>query len=159
MAALKVGEKAPEFTLKSAEGKDVQLKDLLKPGKYLIIAFFPAAFSSTCSDEMGMFQEFYPQLQERNANIVGISVDNHHSLQAFAESLHIGYPLLSDFHPKGKVAASYGVMRDTGSAGRALFIVDAKGVIRYSYVSPTAENPGVDRLFDALDGMASGSKS
>jgi peroxiredoxin len=153
MAALEVGAKAPDFELKDTEGKSVRLSHLLKDGKPVILAFYPAAFSSVCGDEMSLFQEAQGEFARLDAKIVGISVDNYWSTAAFAKANGITFPLLSDFHPKGAVAAKYGVMRDDGTAERALFIIDTSGVIRYSYVSPVAQNPGADRLIEALEKM------
>lgn len=159
MAALQVGAKAPDLEL-MAQGKvPTKLSDLLTEGKNLIIAFYPAAWSPVCGDELTLFQEFLQEFERLNAKVVGISVDNVWSIGAFAESKGITFPLLSDFHPKGEVAAKYGVMRDDGVSERALFIIDPKGIIRYSYVSPLRENPGIDRLIDALEKMEQGEQS
>jgi peroxiredoxin len=129
----------------------VRLSDLLKDGKPVILAFYPAAFSPVCGDEMSLYQEVRDEFERLNAKIVGISVDNYWSVAAFAKAKGITFPLLSDFHPKGAVAQKYGVMRDDGIAERALFIIDPQGIIRYSYVSPILQNPGADRLLDELE--------
>ncbi len=156
MAALEVGTKAPDFDLKAAQGDNVRLSDLLAEGRYVILAFYPAAWSPVCGDEMTLFQEFLDEFEALNAKLVGISVDNVWAVQAWAESKGITFPLLCDFHPKGAAAEQYGVMRDDGVSERALFIVDADGIIQYAYVSPIAENPGVDRLFEALESLQKG---
>ena len=156
MAALEVGTKAPDFELKAAQGDNVRLSDLLAEGGYVILAFYPAAWSPTCGDEMTLFQEFLDEFEALNAKLVGISVDNVWAVQAWAESKAITFPLLCDFHIKGAVAEQYGVMRDDGVTERALFVVDPEGTIRYSYVSPITENPGVDCLFDVLEELEEG---
>ncbi len=156
MTALESGSRAPDFELKAAQGDNVRLSDLLGEGKYVILAFYPAAWSPTCGDEMTLFQEFLDEFERLNAKLVGISVDNVWAVQAWAENKGITFPLLCDFHPKGTVAELYGVMRDDGVSERALFIVDPEGIIQYSYVSPIAENPGVDRLLDVLDKLQEG---
>ncbi len=156
MTALESGSRAPDFELKTAQGDIFRLADLLKQGKYVILVFYPAAWSATCGDQMTLLQEFLDDLQRLNAELVGISVDNTWAVQAWAEAKGITFSLLCDFHPKGTVAEQYGVMRDDGVTERALFIVDAEGVIQYSYVSPIAENPGVDRLFDVLERLQEG---
>lgn len=153
MAALAVGTKAPDFELASQDKSPVRLSQMLKEGKNVVLAFYPAAFSSVCGDEMALFQEFQDEFARLNARTVGISVDNTHANQAWAESKGITFPLLSDFWPHGAVAQKLGVFREDGLAERALFIVDPEGVIRYSYVSPIAENPGVDRLLEALEAL------
>ena len=156
MAALETGSKAPDFELPTTDKGTLKLSEALQEGNYLILAFYPAAFSPVCGDELAMLQEFSGDLGKLNAAPVGISVDNAWSNSAFAESKGIAFPLLSDFHPKGAVATLYGVMREDGITERALFIVDPEGTIRYSYVSPLRENPGVDRLFDALEELKKG---
>ncbi len=154
MPALQVGANAPDFELKASGGRTIRLSELLKEGKRVIIAFYLAAFSSVCSDEMSVFQEALDEFSRLGANLIAISVDNIWSVEAFAKAKGITYPLLSDFHPKGAAAAKYGVMNDKlGLAERALFIVDPQGIVRYSYVSPMPENPGADRLLDALEKM------
>jgi peroxiredoxin len=156
MTALSVGSKAPDFKLKDTKGVEVTLGDLLKASKAIILAFYPAAWSSVCGSEMTLYQEVRDEFRQMGADIVGISEDNVHSIDAWAQQIGIGFPLLSDFSPKGVVATQYGVLRDDGTAERALFIVSADGTIRYSYVSPIRENPGADRLFDALEKMHAG---
>ena len=151
MAALEVGTKAPDFELKAAQGDNVRLSDLLAEGRYVTLAFYPAAWSPVCGDEMTLFQEFLDEFEALNTRLAGISVDNVWAVQAWAQTKGITFPLLCDFHPKGAVAEQYGVMRDDGVTERALFVVDPEGTVRYSYVSPITENPGVDRLFDVLE--------
>jgi len=156
MAALESGAEAPQFELTAAQGDTVRLSDLLADGRYVILAFYPAAWSPTCGDEMTLFQEFLDEFDQLNADPVGISVDNVWTVRAWAENRGITFPLLCDFHPKGAVADLYGVMRDDGVAERALFLVDPEGIIRYSYVSPIAETPGVDQLLDTLESLQEG---
>jgi peroxiredoxin len=155
MSALEVGAKAADFELTDTKGEKVRLYDLLKEGQPVILVFYPAAFSPVCGDEMSLYQETLGEFRRLGAKVVGISVDNHWSTAAFATQKGIAFPLLSDFHPKGEVARKYGVMRDDGITERALFIVDPAGTVRYSYVSPILENPGADRLLEALEQMRS----
>jgi len=151
MTALAVGQKAPDFELKAIDEKITSLTDLLDEGKYLILAFYPAAWSGPCGNEMNLFNEVLEEFEKLNAKLVGISVDNFFSIKAWADEYGFKFTLLSDFHPKGEVAKQYGVLRDDGVAERALFIIDPEGIVRYSYVSPILENPGADRLFEALE--------
>ena len=154
MPALEVGARAPDFELKASGEQTIRLSELLKEGREVVVAFYPAAFSPVCGDELSVFQEVLDEFERLNAQVIAISVDNIWSVGAFAKAKGITFPLLADFHPKGAVADNYGVMNhELGLAERALFIVDAQGVIRYSYVSPMLENPGADRLLDALEHM------
>ena len=158
MQALQVGAKAPDFELKAAGGEAIRLSELLKEGKSVILAFYAGAWSSVCGSEMTLFQETLDEFKRLGADLVGISEDNAFSIQAWAEAKGLTFLLLSDFNPRGKVAREYGVLREDGMAERALFVVDPKGVIRYSYVSPIKENPGADRLVEALEKMRAESK-
>jgi mycoredoxin-dependent peroxiredoxin len=151
MPALKVGDEAPDFELKNAQGEPVRFSELVKEQDYTILAFFPAAFSSVCTTELNVFQETAGDFRDLGAAMVGISVDNHHSLREFAQQNGLGFLLLSDFHPQGQVAATYGVLHDDGMTERALFIVDENRKIRYSYVSERKLNPGVDELLATLE--------
>jgi peroxiredoxin (alkyl hydroperoxide reductase subunit C) len=96
-----------------------------------------------------------PLFQEYNAQVLAISVDGRWSHRAFAESRNLGFPLLSDFEPKGAVARTYGVYdSEAGICRRALFVVDGEGVIRWSYVSPSDVNPGADGILSALESLS-----
>ena len=91
---------------------------------------------------------------------IGISVDGIWCHLAFANDRHLHFPLLADFEPKGDVARRYGVYRaHEGTSERALFVIDADGIIRWSYVSPIGVNPGADGILRALEGMEQGVKS
>ena len=84
MAAIEVGTRAPDFELQAAQGDNVRLSDLLEEGRYVILAFYPAAWSPVCGDEMTLFQEFLDEFEALNAKLVGISVDNVWAVQAWA---------------------------------------------------------------------------
>lgn len=155
MAALQEGAKAPDFTLEGSTGR-FTLSQALKEHRFVILSFFPLAFSPVCTDEMAVFQEAQEEFERLGAMVVGISVDSHYVQQEFAKKTGVQFPLLADFHPKGAVAQQYGVMRDDGIAERALFIVDSEGVVRYSYVSELRVNPGADRLLEKLEELQGG---
>ena len=152
MAALPEGTKAPDFTLEGSTGT-FTLSEELKKHRFVILSFFPLAFSPVCTDEMSLFQEVQQEFGRLGARTVGISVDSRYVQQEFARKTNVHFPLLADFHPKGAVAQQYGVMRDDGIAERALFVVDSEGMIRYSYVSELRVNPGADRLLERLEAL------
>jgi alkyl hydroperoxide reductase subunit AhpC len=109
---------------------------------------------------MTLYQEVLPEFQRHNADILGLSVDGAWCHLAFKKDRKIRYPLLADFEPKGAVARSYGVyLKDRGTSGRALFVLDESGVIRWSYVSPLGVNPGADGILTALESMDKGGQS
>lgn len=130
---IKVGEKAPDFVLKGHDDKDYRLSDYR--GKTVLLAFYPADFSPVCSQEHSCFVNDLKRFEYVKAQVFGVSVDNIWSHKAFAEKLKINYPLLSDFHPKGKVASSFGLyLEDLGITNRATVIIDKNGIVRYVQV-------------------------
>jgi peroxiredoxin len=149
---LQAGTPAPDFTLPQAPGARLRLADLL--GRPVILLFYPADWSPVCGDEVALFNEVLPEFQRHGAELLGISVDGVWCHRAFAEARHLRFPLLADFEPKGGVARSYGVYRaQDGLSERALFLVDADGVIRWSYLSPIGVNPGADGVLTALEAL------
>jgi len=150
--AIGAGSVAPDFTLASAPDRKLSLADLR--GESVILAFYPADFSPVCGDQMALYNETLDEFRKLNARLVGISVDGIWCHAAFAAARHLKFPLLSDFEPKGAVATRYGVYDPKeGTSERALFVIDAGGVVRWSHVSPLGVNPGADGILDALEGM------
>jgi peroxiredoxin len=147
---LTAGSVAPDFTLPVSPEKKVSLSELR--GKPVILAFYPADWSPVCGDQMALYNEVLPEFQKYGAEILGISVDGVWCHEAFAKERKLRFPLMADFEPKGAVARLYGAYREgDGICERALFVVDGKGIIRWSYCSPIAVNPGADGILDALE--------
>src|SRR5438552_11344350 len=149
---LEAGTPAPEFGLKSTPDQLVSLSEFR--GQPVILAFYPADWSPVCGDQMALYQAVLPEFERLGAELIGISVDGVWCHIAFAHDRKLQFPLLSDFEPKGDVAKTYGVYRDRdGTSERALFVLDADGVIRWSYVSPVGVNPGADGILAALESI------
>jgi peroxiredoxin len=149
-AALGPGVAAPNFTLRSTPDQWLSLDELR--GQPVIIAFYPADWSPVCGDQMALYNEILPEFQKFGAELLGVSVDGAWCHSAFARDRKLHFPLLADFEPKGAVARDYGVYRDQdGFCERALFVIDANGVIRWSHVSPIAVNPGAAGILNALE--------
>jgi peroxiredoxin (alkyl hydroperoxide reductase subunit C) len=148
------GTRAPDFDLPDQDGNRVSLRDL--EGQTSVLAFFPAAFSAVCTDQLSVYQEVVPDLEARNAKLYGVSVDNAFSLKAFQESLGTTITLLSDFHPKGAVSEAYGVyLPKRGVAARALVMIGPDLTVRWSYQPPSPlEIPGANLIFDALERLS-----
>jgi peroxiredoxin len=158
MTALKPGVQAPDFSLLSTPDQKVSLSDF--HGQPVVLVFYPADWSPVCSDQLALYNELKPEFSEFEAQIIGISVDGVWSHLAFSKDRKLHFPLLADFEPKGAVARQYGVYREKdGEAERALFVIDAEGVIRWSYVSPVGINPGADGILKALESTAKGEKA
>jgi peroxiredoxin len=151
-APLPAGTKAPDFALPSAPDETVSLGDLR--GQPVILAFYPDDWSPVCSDQMGLYQAVLPEFQKFNAALLGISVDSVWSHLAFAKDRNLHFPLLADFEPKGEVARAYHAYRvGDGTSERALYVIDADGVVRWSYISPVDVNPGADGILRALESL------
>ncbi|MDR5827060.1 redoxin domain-containing protein [Caballeronia sp. LP006] len=154
---VQIGTSAPDFTLQATPDQKISLSELR--GTPVVIAFYPADWSPVCGDELGLFNAALSSIHRLGAQLVGISVDSAWSHAAFASQRKLHFPLLADFEPKGEVARRYGVYRVAeGVAERALFVLDANGVVRWAYVSPITVNPGVDGILDALEQLNSSTK-
>ncbi len=148
---VKVGDKAPDFTLHDTDKKQRTLKEFL--GKKTILAFYPGAFTGVCTKEMCTLRDWTAELGAMNAQVVGISVDPPIVNKAFSDLNKITYPLLSDY--TREVSKMYcGIFMNFGGlpgltvANRSVYILDAGGTIKYAWVSET--NPGADPPFDEI---------
>ena len=151
------GAIAPEFTLPSGPDQTLKLSQLR--GRPVVLVFYPADWSPVCGDQMALYNEVLPEFRKFGAEILGISVDGVWCHLAFAKERRLHFPLLADFEPKGAVARQFGVYNGAnGICERALFVVDGEGIIRWSYVSPIAVNPGADGILDALEKLSSKDK-
>jgi len=149
---LQPGTAAPDFSLQAKPGESLSLRDFR--GRPVVLVFYPADFSPVCGDQVELYNEISDEFAKHDAQLIGISVDSVWCHQAFGKARQLGFPLLADFEPKGAIARRYGVYRDgDGTTERALFVLDADGVIRWSYLSPIAENPGADGILAALEDL------
>ena len=146
------GQPAPDFALESAPGQRLSLSSLR--GHPVVLVFYPADWSPVCGDQVALYNEMLPIFGDYDARIVGISVDGVWSHAAFAKDRKLRFPLLADFEPKGDIARRYGVYdAGAGTAERALFVIDADGIVRWRYVSPIDVNPGADGILAALEAL------
>lgn len=149
-SALPAGTLAPDFALKSTPDQIVRLSEFR--GRPVVLVFYPADWSPACGDQVGLYNEMLAEFAESGAELLGISVDGPWCHSAFSSDRKLHFPLLTDFEPKGAVARLYGVYRsDDGTSERALFVIDANQIIRWSYVSPIGVNPGAAGILAALD--------
>jgi len=148
--ALPAGTLAPDFNLHSTPDQIVKLSEFR--GQPVVLAFYPADWSPVCGDQMGLYNEMLGEFQEFGAELIGISVDGVWCHAAFSKDRKLHFPLLADFEPKGDVAKRYGVYRQAeGICERALFVINAEGVIHWNYVSPVGVNPGAAGILSALE--------
>ena len=147
-----VGTQAPDFTLMDQDRQPVSLG--AQKGKPVVLAFFPAAFSSVCTKELCTFRDSMARLNDAKATVLGISVDTFFALKAFRDAQQLTFPLLSDFNKE--VVARYGVVNPDmiglhGIAKRAVFVIDGDGTVLHREVLEDARNePDYGKVFDAL---------
>src|SRR5256714_12837061 len=150
---LPAGTQAPDFALNATPDQILRLSELR--GQPVILVFYPADWSPVCGDQVALYNEILPEFREYGAEVLGFSVDGVWWHAAFAGDRNLHFPLLADFEPKGGVARQYGAYREEdGTSERALFVLDADGIIRWSYCSPIAVNPGADGILNALESLA-----
>ena len=149
---LQPGTSAPPFTSRVTPDQNLSLEEFR--GRPVILAFYPDDWSPVCGDQMALYNEILPEFHRFNAELMGISVDGVWCHAAFSRDRKLHFPLLADFEPKGAVSKLYGAFRDgEGVSERALFVIDKRGTITWSYISPIAVNPGADGILEALESL------
>jgi peroxiredoxin len=154
--AAEVGSQAPDFTLTNQDRQPVTLSE--QRGKPVVLAFFPAAFSSVCEKEMCTFRDSMSRLGSAHAQVYGVSVDTFFTLKAFRDQQKLNFPLLSDFNKQA--IRDYGVFNEDmiglkGIAKRAVFVIDRDGIVRHREVLEDARNePDYEKAFGALASLA-----
>jgi peroxiredoxin len=150
-----VGSPAPDFTLPNQDRETVTLRE--SRGRPVVLAFFPAAFSSVCANELCTLRDGLARLNSANAHVFGVSVDTPFALKAFQADQKITFPLLSDFNKQ--MIRDYGVFNEDmiglkGIAKRAVFVLDEDGIVRYREVLEDARNePDYQKVYAALAGL------
>ena len=146
-----VGQQAPDFTLPSTSGDKMTLSSLR--GRPVLLAFFPLAFSGTCTAELCDMRDHHDQFSGRGVTILPISVDHTWSLKEYKAKYNMQVELLSDF--KRDVSRLYGVlMEDRFYSNRAYFLIDAEGVIRWEHVEDSPSNRRDDsEILAAIDAL------
>ncbi|MHB1264596.1 MAG: redoxin domain-containing protein [Gemmatimonadaceae bacterium] len=143
-----LGTAAPDFTLDSTAGAPVTLSALR--GKTVLLAFFPLAFTSTCTAELCDMRDDYDQFAAQGVTVLPISVDSVPTLKEYKARYRLRAELLSDF--KRTASQAYGVLLpERFYSNRAYFLIDPEGILRWSHVEA---NPSMKRtnaeLFEAI---------
>jgi len=146
---LKVGDAAPDFSLKGTSKTEFKLSDAR--GKNVVLNFFPAAFSPVCSNQMTSIQAEKARFGD-DTIVFGVSVDNTWTHEAFKRDRGIDFEILSDFFPHGAVAQQYGLLYPNGAAHRAVIGIDKEGIIRYIDDHAPLEVPDLEACAIALNG-------
>ncbi|WP_428566160.1 peroxiredoxin [Pseudodesulfovibrio sp.] len=148
---VKVGDVAPDFELPDLNGDKVRLSDY-RGKRSVVLSFVPAAWTPVCSDQWPGYNLALDLIHGLGAEVIGITVDNTPTQAEWAKAMHgLDFPVLSDFWPHGKVAASFGVLRSDGMAERSLFVIDKQGIIRYIDVHDINERPDLGVLVGELE--------
>ncbi len=148
---VKVGQVAPDFTLKAVSRKIISLKDYYGK-KNIVISFVPAAWTPVCSDQWPGYNIVKDIFDNYDSILLGITVDNIPTLYSWTNQMgKLWFEVLSDFWPHGAVAEKFGVLRSDGVAERALFVIDKKGIIRYIDVHNINQRPPLEELIRELE--------
>lgn len=150
----KDGERAPDFTLPMSTGEDVEdfsLEDALGDS-VIVLAFFPGAFTSVCTEEMCEFRDSLDEFEELDAQVLGVSVDTPFALNEYAEKHGLNFNLLSDSYREviEKYDVVYEDLAGVEVADRAVFVIDEDGYVRYRWVG---EDLGVLPDIDEINGV------
>lgn len=161
MSRLLIGKKAPSFRTKAAQGEKIidefSLDNFL--GKYVVLFFYPLDFTFVCPTELHAFQEALPKFKQKNAQIIGCSVDSGFSHLAWLSTPKakggiegIEYPIISDLNKK--IANDYGVLHEEeGIAYRGLFLIDRQGIIRHLLINDFPLGRSVEEALRILDAL------
>jgi peroxiredoxin len=148
---IKVGVKAPDFSLHDTDMKPRSLHEFL--GKKVVLAFFVGAFTSTCTKEVCEFRDSMARLVDLNAQVIGVAVTDPFSNKAFAEKNRLPFPVLSDYTRQvikqwNLVFPDFAGLKDYTVAKRSIFILDEQGIVRYIWIS---ENPSIEPKYDEIE--------
>jgi peroxiredoxin len=150
---VKVGDKAPDFTLPDVDMKPRSLKEFL--GNKIVLAFFVGAFTSVCTKEMCTFRDSMTRLTNLKAQVIGIAVSDPFSNKAFAEKNMLPFPILSDY--KREIVRIYGIelpdfagLKGYSTAKRSILILDKNGTVRYVWVT---DDPKVEPNYSEIEGF------
>ena len=154
---LKVGDKAPDFTLYSSDKKQVSLSDY--SGQFVLILFFPLAFTSVCTKELCGIRDKVYDFDGLNTEILAISVDSPQTLAKWKEMEHYDFTMLSDFNKE--VSKTYGSLYDTfvmdmhGVSKRSAFLIDNDGIIQYAEVlEDSTQIPNMEAIKERIGELA-----
>lgn len=138
--AAQVGDKAPNFKLRSSDKSEVSLKDF--KGQNIVLLFFPLAFTGVCTTELCTMRDNIADYEGLNAQVLAVSVDSLFTLEKFKAEQSLNFPLLSDFNKR--ISKKYDsfykdfVLDMKGVSKRSAFVIDKKGVIQYAEVLESA---------------------
>jgi len=143
-----VGDTAPDFTLKNAQGDEVTLSSFR--GQPVVLVFYPFTFTGVCEGELCEIRDDPSAYERAGAQVLAVSCDTRHAQRIWSEQQGYTFPLLSDFWPHGEVAKAYGVFNEAlGCANRATFVIDAEGKVTATFSSPDLGTARTKGEYDA----------
>ncbi|MFE7124346.1 peroxiredoxin [Streptomyces sp. NPDC057617] len=169
--AIEVGALAPDFELKDNHGRTVRLSDFRAAeagaeaeagggadgaggGKNVVLLFYPFAFTGVCTGELCALRDALPSFVNDDTQLLAVSNDSIHTLRVFAEQEGLEYPLLSDFWPHGEISRAYGVFdEEKGCAVRGTFVLDKRGVVRWTVVNGLPDARDLNDYIKALGAL------
>jgi peroxiredoxin len=147
--AVEVGDVAPDFTLRDQDNNTVTLSELR--GRNVVLVFYPLDFSPICTSELKAISATRDRYDAAGAEVFGISVDSRYSHSAFKRDERLEVTLLTDFHPKGATAQTYGAyVEGVGFANRATFVIDKAGVVRHRVMGDVGTARDQEEYLQAL---------
>ena len=148
---MSVGEAAPDFTLRSQDGREVNLKERLN-GSEVVLYFYPKDNTPGCTAEARAFRESHEAFKEMGAEVIGVSSDSVDSHRDFAAKCDLPFTILSD--EGGRVRKLYGVPSTLGLLpGRVTYVIDAGGTVRHVFSSQTNTSRHVEEALEVLKRM------
>lgn len=153
---IKIGDKAPDFTLRGSDKSQVSLKDF--SGKNVVLLFYPAAFTGVCTKELCMMRDGLAEYERLDAQILAISVDSLFTLAQWKMDQGFNFPMLSDFNKtvskKYDVLYKEFVFEMKGVSKRSAFVIDKTGIVRYAEVLENAgEMPNFEAVKNTLEAL------
>ena len=149
-----IGDLAPDFTLTNQFGEAVTLSSF-RGVKPVVIVFYPLSFSGICTGELCELRDNFSNFENKNVELMAISVDSKFVQKQFAEQEGYKFSVLSDFWPHGLVASDYGVfLEEAGIANRATFVIDKDGVLVSKFVTAVGQPRSLDEYNRALASLA-----
>lgn len=152
---LRLGDPAPDFTLRDQFGQDVTLSSF-RGSKAVVILFYPFAFSGICTGEMSAIRDRLADFLTFDTEVLAISCDPVYSVRAFADADGLNFPLLSDFWPHGRVTRSFGVFDEgRGCPYRSSYVVDRGGLLHWALHNAAPESRDLDEHLRQLQSAVS----
>ncbi|HEY8944559.1 MAG TPA: peroxiredoxin [Polyangiaceae bacterium] len=146
---VRVGSKAPDFTLPDANGNPVRLQDLLEKAP-VVVYFYPKDETTGCTLQACEFRDRHALFSAAGATVVGISEDDAQSHRSFRDHHQLPFLLLSD--AGGSVRRAYGVKKTLGLiSGRVTFVIDRHGVVQHVFSSQLQPRRHVDEALRAVE--------